>query len=351
MPEPSGGALTLDQWLALNDEIAAMVRAGLPLERSLAGFGRRRLGKVSRSIAARLERGEGLERAVAEEGAAAPPIYQAVIRAGIRSGRLPAALEGLASYGRHYAEMRRMVGLALIYPLLVVVLAYGLLIGFLLYVLPPFLETFATFRLPARRFLGLLEGLGRTLPYWAPVLPIVLIALVLAWCVSGRARSFPGSGGRLWALIPGARGLMAQVAAASFAELLAILIEHDVPLPEALDLAAHAAGDPALRRAGPRAAEALRGGTAAPGALREAREMPALLRWVLSWGVRQGRLAPALRHAAEMYRRRARLRADLLRTLLPTLALLAVGATAAVLYTLVLFVPFASLLRSIAETL
>jgi general secretion pathway protein F len=351
MSEPaSSGALALEQWIALNDEIAAMVRAGLPLEPCLMGVGYGRLAVVGRSIAGRLEQGAGLDEALSAESAHVPPIYEAVVRAGVRAGRLSSALEGLAVYARNFVELRRLLGLALIYPIMVVMLAYALFLGFLLYVLPPFLATFDAFRFSAQPALGLLEWLRRTAPYWAPVFPGLLVLAVLWWLWTGRARAFPRLGHSTplgW--IPGVRGLLRQVAAANFAELLALLVEHQTPLPEAVDLAARATGDRRLTRAALALADDLRQGQSMPRARDVPAGVPGLLRWLLAYGNRQGHLAPALRNAAEMYHRRARLRAELIRTFLPTVAMLLVGASVTALYALTLFVPFSVLLRQFAK--
>ena len=97
------GPITLDQLLALNDEIAALVRAGLPLERGLLEAGRDvrgRLGRIAGVLGRRLNRGESLAEALEAERRAIPPLYRAVVEAGARAGRLPAALEGMARYVR-----------------------------------------------------------------------------------------------------------------------------------------------------------------------------------------------------------------------------------------------------------
>ena len=126
------GPITLDQLLALNDEIAALVRAGIPLERGLQVAGRDlrgRLGRLASALGQRLSRGESLSDALRGEERAVPPLYRAVVEAGARSGRLTVALEGLAEYVRGYSEARTAIGLALWYPLLVLALAYGLFVG------------------------------------------------------------------------------------------------------------------------------------------------------------------------------------------------------------------------------
>src|SRR6186713_2858010 len=100
---PGFGAVTLDDLIALNDEIVALTRAGVPLERGLLGLGmdvRGRLGRIARTLSERMSRGESLSEALASSGEGIPRVYRAVVEAGVRSGRLPVALEGLAAYAR-----------------------------------------------------------------------------------------------------------------------------------------------------------------------------------------------------------------------------------------------------------
>jgi type II secretory pathway component PulF len=69
---------------------------------------------------------------------------------------------------------------------------------------------------------------------------------------------------------------------------------------------------------------------------------------VLRTGVEQGGLVPALRRAADNYGRRAINRADLVRNLLPALLMVNIGGGAAILYALLLYVPFTELLKELA---
>ncbi|HEV3120285.1 MAG TPA: type II secretion system F family protein, partial [Isosphaeraceae bacterium] len=133
--------MTLDEFIALNDEIAALVRVGIPLERGLLAVGKElsgKSGRLAQALAERLNRGETLQQALKAEGAAFPGIYRAVVEAGLRAGRLSVALEGLARFARSYAELRRAVALALFYPLFVGMLAYALFVVFVLQLAPRF---------------------------------------------------------------------------------------------------------------------------------------------------------------------------------------------------------------------
>ena len=97
----SRGTMSLESLVALNDEIAALVRTGLPLERGLRQVGddlSGRLGGTMSSLAERMSRGASLPEALAAEGDRLPRIYRAVVEAGLRAGRLSAALEKFKTF-------------------------------------------------------------------------------------------------------------------------------------------------------------------------------------------------------------------------------------------------------------
>jgi len=74
--------LTLDQLAALSEEIAALARAGVPLDRGLRELGRElpgRLGKVAAEVSGGLAAGKALDAVVAELGTALPPAYRSAV--------------------------------------------------------------------------------------------------------------------------------------------------------------------------------------------------------------------------------------------------------------------------------
>jgi general secretion pathway protein F len=347
------GPISIEQLLALNEEIAALVRAGIPLDRGLLEAGRDvrgRLGRIAGALGRRLGRGESLVDALHAEERAIPPLYRAVVEAGTRAGRLPVALEGMARYVRGYAEARTAIGLALWYPLLVLSLAYGLFVGLIWVVVPRFIGVFETLGVPVVAPLRWLEWLNRAVAYWWPVGPIALVILVLAWFGSGRTS---GLRARLWnglRLFPWMNAMLADYEAANFAELLALLLEHQVPYSSALVLAAESTGDPRLVRGARQVGEALERGEPAGTALENVhhRSFLPLLRWVLATGQVQGSLVRALENVADLYRKRAKYQAEKLYVFLPTILLLVIGGAAALFYGLALFVPLINLLRELS---
>jgi type II secretory pathway component PulF len=346
-----GGTISLGHLIALNDEMAALTRAGLPLGRGLRDVGRDLTGGLSAAmlrLSARLEQGESLPDALAADAQAFPPIYRAVVEAGLRTGRLPTALESLAGFVRSYDDARRTIGLAFWYPMIVLVLAYTLFVLMVTQMVPRFLLTFQSLEVRVPSSVTLLASAGETALYWGPILPLLLVTLAFWWAWTGRASSFPSAGSRSplrW--VPWMRTMIAQAEAANFAQLLSILIEHGVPYNQAVLLASESSGDPKLIRAGRELAAAIERGDlgAAEGG---ARGIPPLLRWILIAGRGQGRLADSLRQIATIYRKRSLHQAEKIRVFLPTTLLIGIGVTATLVYALTFFVPLTELLRGLA---
>jgi type II secretory pathway component PulF len=347
------GPITLDQLLALNEEIAALVRAGVPLDRGLLEAGRDvrgRLGRVAGVLGRRLNRGESLIEALESEARAIPPLYRAVVEAGTRAGQLPVALEGMARYVRGLTDARTAIGMALWYPGLVVCLAYGLFVGLVWLVVPRFVAAFDALGLATSAPLRWLEWAGGSASYWWPVGPIVIVVLAIAWVRSGTAAGLRGGAWSGLRLFPWMGSLLADYEAASFAELLALLLEHRVPYPSAMVLAADATGAPRLALGARWTAEAIARGEPVAAAVDAAgpRAFPPMLRWTLSTGQAQGSLGSALRHMAGLYRKRARYRAEQLALFLPMILTVAIGAGAAAFYGLSLFLPLIEMLRGLS---
>jgi general secretion pathway protein F len=348
-----GGVLGLEQLVALNDEIAALVRTGVPLERGLREAGgdfQGRLSRVMAALSARMNQGASLPEALEAERERLPAIYRAVVEAGLRAGRLSAALESLTAFVRAYLDSRRTIGLALAYPLLVLALAYGLFVLLLVQVVPRFLGAFATFRIPVPAALSGLGRLSETAAYWGALLPALLAGGIALWSWTGTSAGFqPGRGWTLLRVFPWMRQLLRQSEAANFADLLGLLVEHDVPYPEALRLAAAATGDRTVIHMVQSLAAAIERGDRAAAALADDRALPPLLRWLLATGRDQPAFAQSLHGLSAIYRKQAEHQADKIRVFLPIVLLVVIGLSATLLFGLALFLPFTSLLYDLAN--
>src|SRR5437773_11110165 len=96
------GPLAIEDLVVLNEEIAGMARAGLPLDQGLAAMaremGRGRLQQVTASLARDLHAGQTLPEALAGQSGRVPSFYAGLVSAAIRTGRISEVLATLTAY-------------------------------------------------------------------------------------------------------------------------------------------------------------------------------------------------------------------------------------------------------------
>lgn len=350
MEQVRGAAITLEQLIALNEEIAALARAGIPLEQGLSHLGQDmpgKLGRIATLIAARLQRGDAISDVFRECASDIPPVYRAVVEAGARSGRLAAALESAASSARRVADMRRVVVGAVLYPLLVFLLAWGLWVAFVGAVVPRFIPVFEDFNAYGLEVLKAIGVLSDTAVYWGLAVPAVVLLAAGAWWYSTVRGTIaePRWAAILLGWLPWVGRVLRLQRTATFAEVLALLLEHQVPFDQGLVLAAEACGDPRIVRSARAAAAALQRGEPPQGF----QGFPPLVQWMMVGGQQQGTMVGSLRHAALMYRKQASHQAALARTYLPVLVTLVLGGGVTALYVLLVMGPWIAMLKGLAR--
>jgi general secretion pathway protein F len=340
-------AFSIEQLVALNDEIISLVRGGVPLELGLNEFGADSAGalqEVSQSLAARMTSGASLVEALHAEEKRLPCSYRTVVEAGVRAGKLPAALEAISNYALELVDLRRRITLALLYPFIVVVLAYLLFGVFIVHMLRRFRETYELFRLPLYWSMEVLLQVAEWVALWWWVPPLCFLAVVIWWMTTAGARLLTFNGAaRPLAWIPYVGRISRYFQYANFADLLALMVEHQVPLPEGLRLTAEATGDARLRRSGSALAESIESSESVNGNAHRRFGFPPFLYWVLTCGQSASGMAKLLRHAASIYRRQGVNLSHWLKIIFPIAAAVVIGGGVTVLYTLSLFGPLAQL--------
>ena len=298
---------------------------------------------------AQIARGESLTTALADSTSHVPRVYRAVVEAGMAAWRLPAALESLAGSLRRLAETRRAVALSFIYPILLLCFAWLLFSFSVERIAPSFVNAFYAQRVPGGQLVQWMAHLGKSAPIWGPLGPVVFVSLAVAWwLVSGGARVVEGRRATIsFGWVPWMGRLQRLSRTTVFVELLRLLVENRVPMDQAVELSAEAAGDKTLITAAAHWADAIRRGEA--GAADGIPGLPPLLRWLIAGGQRNEALLPALRQAADDYRRRAQDQAEMGRVLLPVFVTICVSGLIVAAYALVLLGPYFYLLQGLAR--
>ena len=129
-------------------QLATLVRAGLPLEESLLAVSQQtekpRVQGIIIGVRSRVMEGHTLADGLSQFPRVFPEIYRATVSAGEQSGHLDAILERLADYTENREAMRQKVLGAMLYPIVLTIMCFGIVSGLMVYVVPKVVEVFET---------------------------------------------------------------------------------------------------------------------------------------------------------------------------------------------------------------
>ncbi|MGE5246357.1 MAG: type II secretion system F family protein [Betaproteobacteria bacterium] len=234
------------EFLVFNQELATLLKAGMPLVQSLDLLRRRVQSPAFRAILddvhEKVRSGTALSDAFAEHGEF-PRVYTASLVAGERSGSLDAVLRRYVEYTKIVATVKRKTLSALIYPAVLVSLSLVLVSIIVLKVVPAFSDFYASFgaQLPmaTRVILTVSNGIR------AHILTILAVGIG-AVVVAGAWVRRPGQQARLdraMLAVPTLGPVARKFAASQMSRTLATLLGGGLPLVHALDIAAGSIGN------------------------------------------------------------------------------------------------------------
>lgn len=300
--------------------LSSLVASGLPIEQGLRAAARElprsRTAKALSRLADRLQRGEAFETAAGDRSM--PAHLRALVAAGLRSASLGRVLDEFVAAERHAAETHRKIMLAISYPALLLLLLSCLFAFFSFGVVPSIMEVYHDFDADLPGLTVALSEISAS-GYWVTLGNIA--ALIFAWIFLWAAMNVVELRAVVMA-VPLLGPALRWAALARFCRLLAMLIDAELPLPQALELAGRGCQDATLGLASRRAAESVESGAALSDALVARRAFSESLGPMLRWGERgpAPALADALRTAGEMFDGRLEAQLGLLRAVVPPLS-------------------------------
>jgi type IV pilus assembly protein PilC len=291
--------------LVFSQELAALLKAGLPLFQSLDVMLDRQRDPVLResltTVRQKVKSGVALSDAFRQEGELYPPIFSASLVAGERSGNLDQVLRRFSSHLRLNQTLRKKAVSAAVYPIVLLTMMTGLVAILLVWVIPQFKSFY--------------EGLGAELPLAtrmllavattvrSNILWIVLGIGLLVTCIVYWLRR-EGSGvvlDRTLLGLPYFGGLMRMYATSQLMRTLATLLAGGLPLMNALEVAAASIGNRAMARAVGTATGRIREGASLTTALETTGMLEALPLEMVKVGEQTGALGDMLNAIAEFY--------------------------------------------------
>ena len=237
-----GEKVAPQDFLLFNTQLGTLLRAGLPLAQSLELLKdqqtephfRALLDKVHQQVTT----GVSLSDAFLSLGDVFPRLYSNSLRAGERSGELEGVLRRYVEYQRLVESVRKKIVAALTYPAVLVLLAVGLVVLLVAYVIPRFSDFYLQFGselpLPTRIVLGVARFTEDNLLF-------IVAALVVGWYLFKWWKGTP-FGRRLvdrWTLRVPLVGRLAQLFSLSqFTRSMSVLLSGGTPMVPAVETAA-----------------------------------------------------------------------------------------------------------------
>ena len=317
-------------FLLFNQQLAALVRAGIPILQAISMLRKRaasaRLRVVLGDVEDQIRGGSALSEAFASQGSIFPRIYTASILAGERSGALDEVLLRYVSYMRRNVALRRKIRGALAYPLFLLFASACMVTFLTIYVVPRMSDLFSGLaggELPivTQIVVGLSKWLSSNVIWFGPLFIGGTIALFL-WSRTGSGRLRIDG---LLLKIPLIGNLVIQLSIAQATRSLATLLAGGITLVESWEIAAESITNRELRRRSSEILPMIREGRTFTESLEAAHWVPLLAIDMIGIGERSGSLREMLDEVAVFYDAESEVRLEQLTTTLEPAILVVMG--------------------------
>ena len=338
LAKPTGSArarIKANDFLLFNQQLAALLRAGIPILQAITMLRRRsasvKLRAVLEEVETAVRGGAALSQAFAAQGSTFPRIYTASILAGERSGALDDVLSRYVSYMRRSVGLRRKIRGALAYPIFLLVACLGMVIFLTTFVVPRMSDLFSGFGNDLPTVTKIVMGLSGWLTgnmFWFAPLVIIGSVVVFIWSRTTAGRLTIDS---IMLKTPLVGKLLVQLAVAQAARSLATLLAGGITLVESWEIAAESITNLELRRRSSAILPMIREGRTFTESLEAAAWMPELAIDMIGIGERSGSLREMLDEVATFYDAESEVRLEQLTTTLEPAILVVMGGVVVVI--------------------
>ena len=287
-------------------QFSVMIDAGLPLVQCLEILGGQQENKTFQKVLlgtrAAVEGGVTLSAAMRQYEKIFDNLYVNMVEAGETGGILDTILQRLSTYIEKNVKLKRAVKSALVYPVVVVLVAVGVITLLLWKVVPIFTTLFVSLNvalpLPTRIVIGLSHFVGSIFGALSVVAVVGVVIGMKFWYATEGGRMAID---RALLKIPLIGNLLRKIAVARFTRTLGTLISSGVPILEGLDITARSAGNAVIEKALLHVRKALEAGRTLADPLRETDVFPGMVTQMIAVGEQTGAMDAMLQKIADFY--------------------------------------------------
>lgn len=310
-------------------QFATMINSGLSMLRALSILEEQtdnaQLASVIAEVRLAVEQGQSLSSAMSQHMDVFPPLMVNMTRAGEVGGFLDSVLLQIADSFEAEVKLRGKIKAAMTYPVAVLVMAVGMTIGMLIFVVPTFETLFSQLggQLPAPTLILVLMS---KLLKFAIVPLIIAFALGLVWW--RKVKDTPRVRGIVDPMklkLPVFGGLFQKIALARFTGNLGTMVRSGVPMLQALDIVADTSGNVVIASAVRDVQSSVRRGESLAAPLAEHPVFPSMVVQMLAVGEDTGALDTMLAKISEFYRSEVEATTDSLTSLIEPIMIAILG--------------------------
>ena len=302
---PQRRRVSQNEFIVFNQELATLLRAGMPLVQSLDILRQRVANPAFKSILddihERVRSGNSLSEAFEAQGDLFPGVYCASLMAGEKSGALEPVLRRYVSYVKVVSTVKRRTVSALIYPAILVGLSLIVVSIILFTVVPEFADFYGQFGRELPLTTRMLIAVSGTVTEWLPLLVGVLAGLALAGWSWLRRPGHRARFDRLLLALPFMGPTLRKFAVSQASRTLATLLSGGIPLVNALAIAARSIGNQYMARELAATEQQVREGRALAAALSDRGAFPDVAIKMVEVGESTGALQDMLNSLADFY--------------------------------------------------
>ncbi len=327
--------------------VADAVESELPLAAALQAAAmetdRTKIREALTRLAAAIEDGNSLEAALVRLESLVPPHLAALLSSSVRTGAIAHVIPEIIEQRKTTRQMWREIWMTISYPMMMLFAAMLLFSAFGILVVAPFKEMFREYQLNLPQATLLVIWWHDT-GSWVLLSVLLLIVAAIAFCplmLSAPRRR------RLLAWMPFIGPIVHWTSVSEMVNLIALMIESGVNLPDAVRYTGMSVEDTEIQIACREIGESVENGMLLSDAMQAAAVLPPTIIPMVQWGEREGVLPEALRSYSNSIAHRVRARGHLIRLLLPFLIMGLVGLFLS-LSLVSLFQPMFSLLAGLS---
>ncbi len=298
------GKVKQNQFVIFNQQFLTLIKAGLPILNSLDLLIKRQRNKYFQSLLLnvrdQVKSGELLSDAFAAQGVF-PRIYTTTLLAGEKSGNMEEVLNRFIAFQRLALTFKKKLAVSLVYPALLITVVSGMLVFLVTYVVPQFAKLYEDMNAQLPAITLLMLAVGNHAQRYAPILGIVLVALIVLLWQWKKTDSGAETIDRTILKLPLLGQIWLKYQVANFSRMLSTLLTGGMPLVPSLETAGASMSSRRILNGIQEAAIQVREGQTLAKSLEKQNMFPDLSVEMIEVGESTGALPAMLNSVAEFY--------------------------------------------------